>query len=65
MIISSGKPSNIVDKILDGKMKKFYSDVTLLNQTFILDQEKNVKEVIDEYSDKYEFKLLKFKLVTL
>ena len=46
-------------------MKKFYSDVTLLNQTFILDQEKNVKEVIDEYSDKYEFKLLKFKLVTL
>jgi len=65
LIISSGKPSNIVDKILDGKMKKFYSDVTLLNQNFILDQEKSVKEVIDEYSDKYEFKLLKFKLVTL
>ncbi len=38
LILSSGKPENIVDKILDGKMKKFYSEVTLLNKTYILDQ---------------------------
>ena len=31
LILNSGKPSNIVDKILEGKMKKFYSEVTLLN----------------------------------
>ena len=34
LILNSGKPSNIVDKILDGKMKKFYSEVTLLNQSY-------------------------------
>ena len=32
LILSSGKHSNIIDKILEGKMKKFYSEVTLLNQ---------------------------------
>ena len=35
-ILNSGKPANIVDKILEGKMKKFFSEVTLLNQSFIL-----------------------------
>ena len=43
LILNSGKPSNIVDKILEGKMKKFFSEVTLLNQSYILDQDKTVK----------------------
>ena len=64
LILNSGKPSNIVDKILDGKMKKFYSEVTLLNQSYILDQDKNIKNIIDEYS-KYEFKLISFELISL
>ena len=37
MIKDSGKPSNVMEKILDGKMKKFYSEVTLLNQNFVID----------------------------
>ncbi len=64
LILNSGKPSNIVDKILEGKMKKFYSEVTLLNQSFILDQDKSIKEVINGFS-KYEFKLISFELITL
>ena len=64
LILNSGKPSNIIDKILDGKMKKFYSEVTLLNQSFILDQDKSVRVVLDEYS-KYEFKLKSFELISL
>ncbi len=64
LILNSGKPSNIIDKILDGKMKKFYSEVTLLNQSYILDQDKSVKVVLDEYS-KYEFKLISFELISL
>ena len=64
LILNSGKPSNIIDKILDGKMKKFYSEVTLLNQSFILDQDKTVRVVLDEYS-KYEFKLKSFELISL
>ena len=43
----SGKPNNIIDKILEGKMKKFYSEVCLLNQNYILDNEKTVKNIID------------------
>ena len=64
LILNSGKPSNIVDKILEGKMKKFYSEVTLLNQSYILDQDKTVRVVLDEYS-KYEFKLKSFELISL
>ena len=45
LILNAGKPSNIVDKILAGKMKKFYSEVTLLNKAYILDQDKTVKKV--------------------
>ena len=29
LILNSGKPSNIADKILEGKMNKFYSEITL------------------------------------
>ena len=64
LILNSGKPSNIVDKILEGKMKKFYSETTLLNQTYILDQEKKVREIVNEYS-KYNFKLISFELISL
>ena len=64
LILNSGKPSNIVDKILEGKMKKFYSDITLLNQSYILDQDKTIKKVLDENSDS-EYKLLSFELVSL
>ncbi len=64
LIINSGKPSNIVDKILDGKMKKFYSDVTLYNQSYILDADKNVKDIINEHNS-YEFALIDYKIVSL
>ena len=64
LILNSGKPSSIIDKILEGKMKKFYSEVTLLNQSYILDQDKSVRVVLDEYS-KYEYKLKSFELISL
>ena len=64
LILNSGKPSNIIDKILDGKMKKFYSEVTLLNQSYILDQDKSVRVVLDDYH-KYKYKLKSFELISL
>ena len=64
LILNSGKPSNIVDKILEGKMKKFFSEVTLLNQSYILDQDKSVREIIDQYSEA-NFKIIAFDLITL
>ena len=45
-------------------MKKFYSEVTLLNQTYILDQDKTIKDIMNDYSD-YNFKLNSFKLISL
>ena len=64
LILNSGKPSNIVDKILDGKMKKFYSEITLLNQSYILDQDKTIRSVIEEISN-LNFKLISFNLFSL
>ena len=64
LILNSGKPSNIVDKILEGKMKKFFSEVTLLNQSFILDQDKTVRDIVNQYS-KYEYNLISFDLINL
>ena len=64
LILNSGKPSNIVDKILQGKMKKFYSEVTLLNQSYILDQEKTVSEILNDYKD-FDFKIISFDLISL
>ena len=64
LILNSGKPLNIIDKILEGKMKKFYSDVTLLNQSYILDQDKTIRTVIDQYSQS-DFKLISYELITL
>ena len=64
LIINSGKPSSIVDKILEGKMKKFYSEVTLLNQSYILDQDKTVRDVINDFN-KNDFKLISYDLISL
>ena len=62
--MNSGKPADIVDKILQGKMKKFYSEVTLLNQIYILDQDQSVRSVIDQYK-KYDYQLISFDLISL
>ena len=54
----------IVEKILEGKMKKYFSEVTLLNQAYILDQDKTVRDIINQYS-KYEYELISFDLINL
>ena len=65
LILNSGKPSAIVDKILEGKMNKYYSEVTLLNQSFILDPDKNVKSIIKEQGKENKFKIKSFIFVSL
>ena len=65
LILNSGKPSNVADKILEGKMKKFYSEITFFNQNFILDPDKTVKQFVDEKTRDINFKINSFKLITL
>ena len=47
---SSGKPDNIVEKIIEGKIKKFYEDVCLLEQPFVIDNKMKIKDVISEFN---------------
>ena len=42
-----GKPENIWDKILPGKIKRFLKDNTLVNQPFVMDDKKRVGEVLN------------------
>ena len=41
-----GKPANIVDKIVDGKIDKFYSTICLLEQPFIKNPEVTIEELV-------------------
>jgi len=43
---STGKPANVVEKIVEGKMSKFYEEVCLLDQPFIKDQAISVGQLI-------------------
>jgi len=46
--LDSGKPEKIVDKIVEGKMERYYSEVCLLEQAFIKDQDKKVVDSLNE-----------------
>jgi elongation factor Ts len=42
------KPANIIDKIIEGKMKKFFAENCLIEQQFVKDDSKTVAQVLDE-----------------
>ena len=65
MIQDSGKPSNVMEKILKGKMKKYYSEVTLLNQNFVIDPNKTIKEAINDFNSLNKFDLKSYALISL
>jgi elongation factor Ts len=44
--LASGKPEKVVDKIIEGKMEKFYEEVCLLEQHFIKDPSQTVGQVV-------------------
>ncbi len=46
----SGKPENVVQKMLEGRMRKFYEETVLLNQTFVIDGETQISKVLEKAS---------------
>lgn len=44
----SGKPDNIIEKMVEGRLRKFYEEVVLLSQPFVINPEKTVKEALQE-----------------
>jgi len=47
---ASGKPEAIIEKMVEGRMRKFYEEVTLLKQAFVVDPDKTVEQAIAEVS---------------
>ena len=48
----SGKPENVIEKIVQGKLDAFYKDHVLLEQEFVKDDSKTVQQLLDEVSAK-------------
>ena len=44
-----GRPENLLDRIAEGKLKKFFKESTLMNQDFIKDSKKNIRTYLKEY----------------
>jgi len=42
----SGKPAEVIEKMIEGRVRKFYEEVTLLAQTFVVDGESKVRDVV-------------------
>ena len=57
---NSGKDSKIVPKIAEGKLNKFINDNTLLNQEWIIEPKKKVKEILKEAGGKDKIEVKKF-----
>lgn len=58
-----GKPENILDKIAEGKLNKFYRESTLLNQDFTKDSKKTVRQYLQEVDS--DLKVTDFKRYSL
>ena len=44
----SGKPDNIVEKMVEGRIRKYYEEVVLLKQAFVIDPDKTVEQAVKE-----------------
>ena len=47
---ASGKPEEIIAKMVEGRLRKYYEEVCLLDQTFVIDGETKVRKVLDNAS---------------
>jgi len=45
--LDAGKPQKVIDKIVEGKLERFYSEVCVLEQTYVKDSDLTIKELLD------------------
>ena len=57
---NSGKDNKILDKIAAGKLNKFISDNTLMNQEWIMEPKKKVKDILNQVAGKDKLKVKRF-----
>lgn len=46
--LNEGKPANIVERMIEGRIKKYYEEVCLLDQPFVKDSSKKIKDILTE-----------------
>ena len=46
--LASGKPENIVDKIVQGRLEKYYSEVCLLEQPYVKNPDQTIQDLVTE-----------------
>jgi elongation factor Ts len=63
---ASGKPESIIDKMIEGRIRKYYEEVVLLEQVFVMDDKVKIKDLLANFSkENSETKLSGFKLFIL
>ena len=50
--INEGKPAAIVDRMVEGRVKKYYDEFCLINQAFVKDPSMNIEKLVKSYGDK-------------
>jgi elongation factor Ts len=50
--LQSGKPEKVVEKIVEGKLKKFFSEACLLNQAYVKDPDITIQDLLNELKAK-------------
>ena len=48
---ASGRPENIIEKMVEGRLKKFYEESVLLEQTFVIDGESKISKAVESFAD--------------
>ena len=43
-----GKPDDIIEKMLEGRMRKFYAEICLLEQIYVMDNERSISKVLKD-----------------
>ncbi len=63
---SSGKPDSIIEKMMNGRIRKYYEEVVLLEQSFVMDDKIKIKDLIANFAkESGETKLTDYKLYIL
>ncbi len=63
---ATGKPENIIEKMMEGRIRKYYEEVVLLEQAFVMDDKVKIKDLVVKFAkDNGETKISGFKLFIL
>ena len=47
---ASGKPESIIEKMMEGRIRKYYEEVVLLEQNFVMDDKIKIKDLLNNFS---------------